>query len=91
LIRLEDPVTILARQLGPVHGLVGLPQQLGGGKLLIARRGFEPERIRMLTDADATRARILEELDALIQRVGKRDRVLIYYSGHGASAQAGNA
>lgn len=53
---------------------------------LIDRLGFRPERVRLLLDGEATRARIMEVLgDELPGQVGKNDRVFVFYAGHGAT------
>lgn len=55
---------------------------------LVKRWGFAATDIRVLKDSAATRTAILRELDALQARSGPGDLVLIYFSGHGTSAQA---
>jgi hypothetical protein len=52
--------------------------------------GFAPGDIRALRDQDATRERILAEISALEQRSAPGDTVLIYFSGHGTSANDEN-
>jgi hypothetical protein len=53
--------------------------------VLIARWGFEPDRIRMVLDHDATRARIISELTEWLPAVVKEnDHVLFYFAGHGS-------
>ncbi len=52
--------------------------------------GFAPGDIRALRDKDATRERILAEISALEQRSSPGDTVLIYFSGHGTSANDEN-
>lgn len=54
--------------------------------VLAQRWSFKSEDIRTLVDRQATRAQVLAELDALRQRSGPGDDVLIYFSGHGTSA-----
>lgn len=44
--------------------------------------GYSPERVRVLTGAEATSAAILAALDALAG-VAKTDTVTLFYSGHG--------
>lgn len=65
---------------GPVHDVAAMRD------VLTRRWGFRAEDIRMLTDRQATRDRILAELTALGQRSGPGDEVLVYFSGHGTSA-----
>jgi len=50
--------------------------------LLVEQLGFKDENITTLQDAAATREGILAALDALGQRAGPADMVLIHYSGH---------
>jgi len=52
--------------------------------------GFAPGDIHSLKDQDATRDRILAEISALEQRSAPGDTVLIYFSGHGTSANDEN-
>jgi hypothetical protein len=51
---------------------------------LVARGGFAPERIRMLLDAEATRAAILTAFDGMIGVAGPEDVLLFYFAGHGS-------
>ncbi len=46
--------------------------------------GFPPDNIIQLLNEQATREAILRELDALVDRVGKDDLVVIQYAGHGS-------
>jgi hypothetical protein len=46
--------------------------------------GFAGSDVTLLTDASATRNRILDELEALAGRVRRDDAVVVYYSGHGS-------
>jgi hypothetical protein len=55
-------------------------------KALTGRWGFDPNDVRIVRDRDATHDRILAEISALEQRTASGDTVLIYYSGHGTSA-----
>jgi hypothetical protein len=48
--------------------------------------GFAPGDIVALRDEDATREHILEQIAALEQRSAPGDTTLIYFSGHGTSA-----
>lgn len=45
--------------------------------------GFSKADIRLLTDARATKAGIVERLRWLVGGLGSGDRILFYYSGHG--------
>lgn len=44
---------------------------------------FEKENIRVLYDAEATKANIIDELENLRAKIRDKDSLLIYYSGHG--------
>ena len=51
---------------------------------ILRAQGFAADRIVMLTEGDATKARIETVLgDELRQRVGPEDRVLVFFAGHG--------
>ena len=65
---------------GPVSDVAALKD------VLVRRWGFRAADIRTLVDAEGSRARILAELSALIERSASGDEVLIYLSGHGTSA-----
>jgi hypothetical protein len=54
------------------------------------RWGFLPKDVVALRDQDATHERILTEISALEQRSAPGDNVLIYFSGHGTSANDQN-
>jgi hypothetical protein len=55
---------------------------------LTSQWGFAPVDVLALRDQEATRERILAEISALEKRTVKGDTVLIYFSGHGTSANA---
>ena len=57
---------------------------------LTTRWGFDPKDVVALRDQDATHDRVLAEISALEQRSAPGDNVLIYYSGHGTSANDAN-
>ncbi|HEX8395119.1 MAG TPA: caspase family protein [Longimicrobium sp.] len=52
--------------------------------LLVDRFGFPDSNVRLLLDADATREGILAEMDALVERAGEDDVVVMFYAGHGS-------
>jgi hypothetical protein len=52
--------------------------------------GFAADAVRTLRDREATHARILDEITALEARSARGDTVLVYFSGHGTSANAEN-
>lgn len=52
--------------------------------------GFEPAKVTVLLDDDATLQNLRDALGALATRCGPRDTVLIYFSGHGARLGGGS-
>ncbi|MFM8331115.1 MAG: caspase family protein [Candidatus Methylumidiphilus sp.] len=52
--------------------------------LLTEKLGFAAEDIHILQDSKATHQGILAALQKLMQGTGKGDRIVLYYSGHGA-------
>ena len=54
--------------------------------VLRRRWGFADENIRTLIDVDATRQGILDGLADLAEQTAPGDRILVYFSGHGTSA-----
>jgi hypothetical protein len=52
--------------------------------------GFSPADVVALRDQDATREHILDQIAALEQRSAPGDTLLIYFSGHGTSANDNN-
>ena len=52
------------------------------------RCAYDPNRVRLLTEGDATRAGILDGLRWLADHAGPKDNVIVYYSGHGAETPA---
>ena len=55
-------------------------------QLLVDRFGFPPGQVIKLVNAAATRAAILEAMDAMVARVRRGDCVVVHYSGHGSQA-----
>ena len=54
--------------------------------------GYDPENVRLLTDADATRRNIMSALNSWLgNRVREEDSVLVFYSGHGALGNGSDA
>ncbi len=80
----RDPQLQSERLLGPAADIESMQRALAG------RWGFAPGDVRAIRDQDATRERILSEIAALEQRSAPGDIVLIYFSGHGTSANAGD-
>lgn len=78
----RDPALKSFELRGPAIDIDSVQQTLTG------QWGFAPADILALRDQEATRERILAEISALEQRTSKGDTVLIYFSGHGTSANA---
>jgi len=55
--------------------------------ILIRRYGFAEENITTLFDEAATRASILQALEAFVASVGPNDTALFHYSGHGSQVE----
>lgn len=79
-----DPSLESEQLLGPEADLDSVQQTL------TQRWGFVASDVRVLRDKAATHERILAEIAALEQRSARGDTVLIYFSGHGTSANAEN-
>ena len=52
--------------------------------MLIDLYRFDSSNIVFLSDKEASRARILSELENLALKAGKNDQIVFYYSGHGS-------
>ena len=60
------------------------------GKLLASPKGtFRGQVVDVLTDAQATRPRVLNALEAVFRSAGPGDTVFVYMAGHGAIAADG--
>ncbi len=57
-------------------------------QVLTERAGFGPSDLRLLVDAAATRAQVLQGLDELANRSGPDDTVVVSYSGHSPSGRS---
>ncbi len=79
---LKDPELKDHELLGPPIDVVSVKQTLTG------QWGFAPENVHTLLDQQATHDAILAEISALEQRSAPGDTLLIYFSGHGTSANA---
>ncbi|MFO0576485.1 MAG: caspase family protein [Polyangia bacterium] len=53
-------------------------------QLLVERFGFARSSVTLLLNEAATRAAILRELDALVERTAPDDVVVLFYAGHGS-------
>jgi hypothetical protein len=78
----KDPQLKTNELLGPAHDIEAVSQTLTG------QWQFAPADVRKLQDAAATHERILSEIAAMEQRTAPGDTLLIYFSGHGTSANA---
>jgi Caspase domain/Domain of unknown function (DUF4384) len=78
----RDPALKSFELKGPAIDIDSVQQTLTG------QWGFAPADVLALRDQEATRERILAEISALEKRSAKGDTVLIYFSGHGTSANA---
>src|SRR6185295_8848105 len=56
---------------------------------LSCRFGFADDQITVLRDEQATRDGILAAMESLVQRAGKNDEVVFFYSGHGSQQTDG--
>ena len=73
-----------AKNVPPLEGCLNDVVEMK--RLLEQRYGFPPGQITVLTDAQATRERIMQALQRLIQDAKKGDWVCIHYAGHGSQA-----
>jgi hypothetical protein len=80
----SDPQLKTAQLLGPAVDIDAMQ------KALTERWGFKPGDVIALRDQDATREHILDQIAALEQRSAPGDTVLLYFSGHGTSANDNN-
>ena len=80
----RDPALQAEQLLGTAADIDGVQ------KVLTERWSFAPADVRVLRDAEATRARILAEIAALSDRSSAGDTIVIYFSGHGTSANDNN-
>jgi len=51
--------------------------------MLMDNYGFKDENITYITDEDATKENILDGFSDLLQKAGEKDRVVVFYAGHG--------
>jgi hypothetical protein len=78
----QDPALKSSELRGPAIDIDSVQQTLTG------QWGFAPGDVVALRDHEATHDRILAEISALEKRTSSGDTVLIYFSGHGTSANA---
>jgi hypothetical protein len=79
---LQDPELKDHQLLGPPLDVVAVKQTL------TEQWGFAPTDVHTLLDRQATHDAILAEISALERRSAPGDTLLIYFSGHGTSANA---
>jgi hypothetical protein len=53
------------------------------------RGGYSPDRVQLITDAQATRPALVDAMGALAARAGEDSVVFVYLSGHGARLDSG--
>src|SRR5262245_47609981 len=76
--------------LSPQLQLTGPKNDVELMRDLLQRRGFPAANIRVLADGvrdshgDPTRARIMGELKAIIDKAQKNDYVFLFFAGHGS-------
>ena len=51
--------------------------------ILIEKYGFAEDNIRYLTDKEATKDNIMTAFNEILLTAGERDRVVLFYAGHG--------
>jgi len=56
-------------------------------RVLEHRFEFPAENLRLLRDAEATRAAVHAELDGLVERAGEGDVAVVHWSGHGSQVE----
>ena len=70
---------------GPESQLFGAVRDARAmAETLIERFAFEPADVTVLLDEEATRARLVEAMDSLRDRLRKDDQVILFFSGHGS-------
>ena len=52
-------------------------------EMLSDKYGFKESNIKLITDADATKENILAGFNEILKKAGERDRVIIFFAGHG--------
>lgn len=79
LIGVQDYTGTRFKSLKGVYNDIGLVREL-----LTGRYGFNPNRVRVLLDAEASHTRIEAAFKRLAEQAGPGDTVYIHYSGHGS-------
>jgi hypothetical protein len=52
-------------------------------ELLVDEYGFKEDHIQLITDSDATKDNILQGFNDILLKAGEKDRVIVFYAGHG--------
>ena len=58
--------------------------------MLIENYGFPDENITMITDEEATKENILDGFNEILEKAGEKDRVVVFYAGHGETYKLPN-
>ena len=66
-----------------VPRLVGVPFDMDSARAVAKAMGIADAQTTVLRDAQATKAGILDALEALADSIGEGSRVFVYFSGHG--------
>ena len=51
--------------------------------MLMENYGFKNENITLITDEEATKENILDGFSEILEKAGEKDRVVVFYAGHG--------
>lgn len=70
------------------YHLPGCTKDVDTMRRRLRRSGFAPHEIRVVTNAHATRARILWELRDIVERSASLDFLVVHFSGHGMQRPA---
>ncbi len=90
--RFQNNIAIVIGINAYIHGIPPLRTAVNDAtrlaQILKDDHGFE---VQLLTDAEATRAKLLERLQAdLPQEIGAKDRLFFYFAGHGIALDGDN-
>ncbi|MFN8857729.1 MAG: caspase domain-containing protein [Planctomycetaceae bacterium] len=84
VIGVNSPARFRRPDGGPIRPLKGAEQDAQGMAALLGRQpGFHPDRVILLTGADATRDRVQQEWEGLVHRSRPGDHLVWHFSGHG--------
>lgn len=73
-----------------INFLSGCVNDVKDMRQLLIEKGFEPDKIRILTDYRATYGAILKRLNWLVQNTRPGDESVFYFSGHGTQIRDRN-